>query len=210
MSIAFSFSLQGLAPNYYDGIRKNAEAIATRFTNATMLLYTCENIKDIAIPNLTFKVIKRNYSDDLSCHFWRFEAVTLSEYSHVCVRDIDSTVSDREVAAIHYWIKSTKTYHCMRDHECHSYNGGCPHPILGGMWGAVPTKVYPQFKSLLKYWLDKKRPFKRYADMWFLNRYIYPYVLQDGIQHDSQDTHWGGIKFPTHRIGTEFVGAYDY
>lgn len=205
--IAFAFSLQGQEPRYFNGLYKNAEAIKRLWPDATMLIYTTENIPDLGIKT---RVFREAPCKDTTCHFWRFKAITLKEYDHVCVRDIDSTIGERETLAVKLWIESGKTYHCMRDHPCHSYSGGCPHPILGGMWGAVPARSPDNFLRLVNYWIVTKRPFVRFSDMWFLQRYIYPYLLQDGIQFDSQDCHWGGVPFPGERTEQNYVGKYDY
>ena len=45
-------------------------------------------------------------------------------------RDLDSRISEREVAATQEWLQSGLAVHAMRDHP------GQKHPLLGGMWGA--------------------------------------------------------------------------
>lgn len=51
------------------------------------------------------------------------------------VRDLDSIISSREIAAVKVWLKSGKTYHMMRDHPYHTV------VILGGN-GSFITKSY--------------------------------------------------------------------
>ncbi|KAK8405419.1 hypothetical protein O3P69_001755 [Scylla paramamosain] len=46
------------------------------------------------------------------------------------ISDVDSRVSQREVAAVEEWLASRKMFHVMRDHPSHNV------PVLGGMWDA--------------------------------------------------------------------------
>ena len=45
----------------------------------------------------------------------------------MCSRDLDSYLFKREEDAVHYWIRTNKTLHSMRDHSSHGTE------ILGGM-----------------------------------------------------------------------------
>ena len=45
----------------------------------------------------------------------------------MCSRDLDSDLFKREEDAVHYWIRTNKTLHSMRDHSSHGTE------ILGGM-----------------------------------------------------------------------------
>ena len=45
------------------------------------------------------------------------------------VRDLDSNISPREVAAVQEFLQSSKEFHVMRDHPYHGV------AILGGTWG---------------------------------------------------------------------------
>lgn len=205
MRFAFAFSLQGTDPKYTRGVERNLTALQRYFgSDAMMLLYGDVNPGE----HTNLEWMPREAKGDTSCHFWRFAAVCDTRFDRVCVRDIDSVVSEREVAAVLEWESSGLGFHCMRDHYWHTTGGGAPFPVQGGMWGAMPARVPKNFGNLLAWWVKNKGPFQRYSDMWFLNRYIYPHLLVDGMQHDGCDSHWGGRNFPTPRVGSEYVGEY--
>lgn len=210
MTILFSFSLQGKDPRYTKGVEENLKSIRKLFGNAHMVVYSPDDPSDYVFGDKTgLHWEKVEPRDDNSCHFWRFKAISNVEYDYVCVRDIDSLVSLREHAAVMHWIETGKSFHCMRDHYWHTEAGGAPFPIQGGMWGAKPSSAPKNWSILVDYWLTNKAPFGRYSDMWFLNRFIYPLLLTDGIQHDGCGSHWTGLSFPTRREGNDFVGQVE-
>lgn len=68
--------------------------------------------------------------------FPRFFAVHDTNYTRVIIRDTDSNLHFREVAAVREWIWSGMDYHTMHDNPKHYV------PMLGGAWG-VKTGVIP-------------------------------------------------------------------
>ena len=50
-------------------------------------------------------------------------------------RDLDSRITEREVAAVVEWLQSGQALHVMRDHPGHKV------PMLGGTWGARITQA---------------------------------------------------------------------
>lgn len=208
--IAYSFSLSGSKPQYTSGVQKNIDALDRLFPGCTMLVYCPDDIEQYVSDKRSIIVerVPVEPSKDLACHLWRIQAVCRREFTHVCVRDIDSIVSDREAAAVRQWLDSDFGYHCMRDHHWHTMHGDVKNPIQGGLWGAMPSRVPDRFEYLLTWWLARKRPFARSADCWFLNRFIRPLMLRDGLEHDGCGSHWGGVPFPTPRVGNEYVGEY--
>lgn len=208
MNILFSFSLQGQEPKYVKGVQANLDAITNYFGNTAVMRVYGDYLPPLDTKDrCMIDWIRRDPKKDLSCHFWRFLAAVDARFDYVCIRDIDSVVSIREYNALLDWFKSGKHYHCMRDHHWHAQ---APNPVQGGLWGLIPKYAPPNFETLLDWWLRYKGPFKRYSDMWFLNRYIYPHILHNGIQHDGCGSRWGGIPFPTTRLYDEYVGSYAF
>ena len=60
---------------------------------------------------------------------WRFLPALDATVETLLVRDLDSQISNREVAAVSEFLKSNKEFHVMRDHPYHGV------AILGGTWG---------------------------------------------------------------------------
>jgi hypothetical protein len=149
---------------------------------------------------------------NLSGYFWRFLLYdTLAEFDYYIFRDLDSRITDREVAAVNEWIESGKTLHIMRDHPHHDW------PMMGGMWG---MKRVPglNMTDLILDWVAKN-PYPEYfgrkdkadgwmTDMFFLRDVIWPMFKDDCLQHDEMfGNKYGETKpFPTKRVGLEYVG----
>jgi len=117
--------------------------------------------------------------------------------SIVLVRDADSRISYRETNAVEAWIESGLGFHIMRDHPAH-YCG-----ILGGMWGARTICMLP-----LKSIFEQLNPVGFYGeDQIFLQKYVYPIAKRDALIHDSFFAfELFSKRFPTARLGMEFVG----
>ncbi|CAF1613641.1 unnamed protein product, partial [Didymodactylos carnosus] len=79
-------------------------------------------------------------------------------------RDIDSPIFDREVSAVNEWIASDKMFHIMRDHPQHDT------AILGGLWGIKKFEI---------------PCYNRKGDQQFLEKYIWPLIRTNSLQHDS-------------------------
>ena len=60
---------------------------------------------------------------------WRFLPALDLTVDTLLVRDLDSDISPREVAAVEEFLQSSKEFHVMRDHPHHGV------AILGGTWG---------------------------------------------------------------------------
>ena len=65
----------------------------------------------------------------LSGLMWRFLVLDDHEVDRFLIRDADSLISKREVAAIEAWQQSDKRFHLMRDYFSHT------ELLLAGMWG---------------------------------------------------------------------------
>ena len=61
---------------------------------------------------------------------WRFLPPVDPQVEIFLCRDLDSRISEREVAAVTEWLASSRPLHSMRDHPAHNT------PLLGAAWGA--------------------------------------------------------------------------
>ena len=132
------------------------------------------------------------------------------------VRDLDSTISSREVEAVKEFINSsTKDFHIMRDHPNHQK------PIMGGLFGVKLTGSSRQkYEKILMTVLSDQEHSRaprsqRDHDQFLLTKHFWPEVRNDALMHDSYtcQNYWNTQPFPTQRekntVGN-FVGAILY
>ena len=192
----FSFSLTGNKPRYTRGINLNCKALEHLLPNKHQVFLHIDDTVSVEIPN-NWHVVRHATNKTNECMFWRFETVdcaVVDSNKIVHVRDIDSVITQREIELL----KSLdKKVYCIRDHQWHI---DMPYPVLGGLWGAAPSALDPHFADLVRWWIVNKAPFEYLADMWFLNRYVYPHIITRGIEIES---------LPSRRWGTLIRPAYD-
>jgi len=128
-------------------------------------------------------------------------------------RDLDSRVTEREVAAVNEWLESNKTLHSMRDHPWHTV------PIMGGGWGSKldtdsSRRNWDQsWKSILSDSLARSGATDKGADQTLLTRHVWStWGSRDSIHHDSYTCYLfsGSTGWPTQRLNTtdhNFFGA---
>jgi hypothetical protein len=68
---------------------------------------------------------------------WRFLPLGDPTVDVFLSRDLDSSLSVRESAAVAEWEDSNFTFHAMRDHPYHTV------ALMGGMWGANNVHLGP-------------------------------------------------------------------
>jgi len=141
---------------------------------------------------------------------WRFLPLSDNNIDVVCSRDLDSPLSEREEDAVMFWLESGKIMHSMRDNPVHGIS------ILGGLWCFRNSKNRMKAEYILNKLLrnaKKRIPQIKEAqkgnDQNVLNRYMWPIVKKDSIQHDSFlcTMFPGSIPFPSQRKPGIFVGC---
>jgi hypothetical protein len=138
--------------------------------------------------------------------YWRFLAADEHEAEAAIFRDVDSRLSEREVAAVDEWLSSGKQFHIMRDHPAHRW------PIMAGMWGVRPGALAP-LRKLIRGWRLRRRllayEFGLVAtDQAFLRAAVYPHARDNAMIH-SEFFHFEGEDvrpFPVLAAPGEFVG----
>lgn len=187
---------------YHENSYINA-SVAKRYSNIYQHVQFC-NIKNS--PN----------NGDLSRingMIWRFLPITDTFVNIACFRDLDSPIIKREEDAVSVWLNSTKIVHIMRDSQFHKF------AVLGGTWCFRTKKNISMSSQILKLILSKASYRKRrnkttdlkWEDQNILQKYVWPLIKNDSIQHDSYHCklYPGSIPFPTQRnIDKAFVGCY--
>jgi hypothetical protein len=160
-----------------------------------------------------------DYPEDQTSTFWRFNVFsTYPDYAYYLIRDTDSRLCPREIAATNQWIESGKDFHLMRDHPYHNV------PVLAGLWGATGnaadlcSQVLPAVPHE-DFYLEVNRYVNHAAyqsndfyqvDQWWLRTRLHRRMRPSVWVHDSmfklydrrRDIH----QFPTPRGRGEFVG----
>lgn len=205
MKLGVSFSLFGTKPHYLKGLRKNASVLQDIYPDSTMIIHTDqpETVKS-KVPHAD--IVEYPVSETFEGCFWRFLSYNDDRFDAVLFRDADSVVNVREAAAVQDWLSRDLPLYASLDHIAH-YKGEWP--VMAGMWGARKEGIPFDFNYLVKWWLEKKAPFKYTSDQWFLRRYIWPLIASgDGVLYSKNiSSRWRGEKWPKHKKYDSFVGA---
>ena len=102
------------------------------------------------------------------------------------------------------WLKSNKSFHCIRDHPGHER-----WPISAGLWGSIPSYLQHVFKNKTFSEYMKNMGFGYTQDQIFLRDIVWPQLKNDAYCSDSftckkwESSH----PFSTNRsVNYEFVG----
>ena len=191
MKFSYSLSLRlgHRDAQYIAGFRYNVNKIRSTWPSASITLHHDSSVGAdlLCLADATVEWERRN---DLSCAFWRFASI--DNLDTVLVRDCDSPIIDREIAAVNHWLACDKLLHTMHDHPAHAAK-----TVLAGLWGAKPGGLPLNFAYLVRWWLTHRAPFTYGTDEWFLHRYVYPYVIRNGLSHRSVRTDFQfSVAFP--------------
>ena len=134
---------------------------------------------------------------------WRFFPTLDPQVDIYLCRDLDSRVSEREVAAVEEWLGSGRAVHSMRDHPAHNT------PLLGASWGArldteeqnVRHKWARAWDKILTDKLAWAPRGEKGPDQTVLQRHVWPWAKFVAMQHDSYTCHLypHTIGWPTQR-----------
>lgn len=192
------FALWGADPKYLVGAVRNAELAKTIYPGWVARFYIGTSVPRSIVEQLRkndAEIIEMGVPGDWTGTFWRFLPAGDPDVEVMISRDVDSRLSLRERTAVDAWLRSTKAFHIMRDHPCHTLE------IPAGMWGArggILRNINDMVKAYHKddYWQ---------VDQNFLREKVWPLVAHQAFVHDEffqRTPH----PFPTARIDYEFVG----
>jgi hypothetical protein len=173
-----AFCLYGKDKKYQQGALENAKLIKKYLPGWTPIFFVSDDLPQklsdaLQVTGATLLTAESNWPRHKM--LWRLLALWVEPCTRVILRDTDSRITLREVAAVEEWIASDYPIHIMRDHPCHGT------PILGGMWGAKPLFVRRFLnQDILLHWSEKDG-----TDQDLLRKYVYPKVKSHAIIHDS-------------------------
>jgi hypothetical protein len=212
MKKVVSFCLWGNNPHYIEGAFTALASALERYPGWEPWIYLAEDVAENVAAMLASKgaiIIRMNRQEwDSQNHksqnlqflpaFWRFLPASDPNVEILLVRDLDSPITFREVAAVNEWISSDKPFHIMRDHPKHEY------PILAGMWGCR-TKILRDMAHLVRKW----KRFDYYGcDQKFLGTVVYPRIHKQVWVHSECIMFPGEFlhPFPASSPDVEFIG----
>lgn len=194
-----SFSLYGLNPVYREGLIRNILTVQSVLPDYVPVAYISAEQDGEFIQRLRglgARVLIQSDDWPRNGMFWRFLVIFEESAERILVRDCDSDILEREVAAIRAWETSEESFHIMRDHPLHAA------PIMGGMWGAKVDFLRP---------IVNKDDFMRYGESKGLDQeylaLLYPKVVNSALIHDSIFRYERRSRsFPIERKNLEFLG----
>ena len=202
-----SFSLWGSTPRYLRGALRNALLIPEIYPGWKSRFYIDETVphdfQSILFAlgcDLRLMPEKQSLRQKLC---WRFLVANDPSVGRFLVRDCDSVVSQREVAAVQQWIGSECWFHVMRDWWTHT------DPILAGMWGGI-SGVLPDLTELLTAYRPKAKETAN-VDQWFLRDVLWGSVKHSAFVHDRCFRCPGSYEWPTATpAGNSHVGMNEH
>lgn len=190
-----SFALWGSDERFLNGALQNIVLAKSSYPGWTCVIYLHEGSPSNWAQQLEsagFVVYKRGTKKgEWEGLFWRFEPIFNPEVSCTIVRDCDSRVNPREVAAVRQWLHSGRFFHVMRDHYEHNM------PIMGGMFGC---HYWAKFENLLSEWKDFGC---KGDDQRFLADKVWPEIRSRSLVHDRYAE---GLSMPN----KDGNGSYEY
>jgi hypothetical protein len=205
MKNVISFSLWGNNSYYVDGAFVVLDSAKRYYPNWECWVYVSTDVEAATVDKLKAYGVKVIIKDPPKGKaykflpaFWRFLPASDLRVERFVVRDLDSPITHREVAAVNEWERSGKVLHIMRDHPKHEV------PIMAGMWGAKASALRDMEKLISKW-----NNYARYgSDQKFLAHIIYPRFCDDALIH-SECTMLYGEKihpFPERLEDANFIG----
>ncbi|XP_050715764.1 uncharacterized protein LOC126998320 [Eriocheir sinensis] len=169
-----SFSLFGNDSEYWKGLGQILPEVEKLYPGWKVRVYTNPRGRAAALcpllhrhPSLLFVCDVTNLPPPLgnlsSVHpmIWRVAPLGDPQVDTMIVRDTDSQVTQRQVAAVQEWLASGKAFHVMRDHPNHDM------PVMGGMWGATwgkdPAKTGRIMRTLRAQVISRSAGKKQYG-----------------------------------------------
>jgi hypothetical protein len=181
MKKIISFSLFGSNPIYLKGLDRNIELSRIHYPNWKIRVYAdTENYSKINKYRHDEKIEIVEFRSEFSNQglFERFKPLFDKDVDIWVSRDLDSSITSREVAAVNEWLESGRDLHVMRDSHNHSY------PIMAGMFGMRKINAFSRLRieSLMEKYFSSDMT----SDQRFLAQVIWKKFKPNTLIHD----HW--------------------
>ena len=201
-----AFSLFGDNPRYGETAKLNVMVAQQLLPQWTCRFYVDDSVPEqvraglLALGAQVHEVSPQD-RQELSGLMWRFLVLEDVGVDRFLIRDADSLISRREVAAIEAWLQSGKCFHLMRDYFSHT------ELLLAGMWGGCGGIFKNVRQQMVQYIAQGQYLGARVVDQHFLRLHIWPTVKQSLLSHDPVFGFMDGQDFPPHEaqdLGLDF------
>lgn len=187
-----AFSIWGSNPRYLRGALRNALLIPELYPGWQARFYLDQSVplelRELLLSLGAECVLMPEDQSLRQKLCWRFLVANDPSVGRFLVRDCDSVVSQREVAAVSEWLRSERWFHVMRDWWTHT------DPMLAGMWGGV-AGVLPDLQGLLRRYQPVAKETAN-VDQWFLRDVLWGSVRQHALIHDRCYRSEGSMTWP--------------
>lgn len=187
-----AFSLWGHQPRYLRGALDNAQAAPALYPGWTVRFYVDATVPQeiqAALTTLGAELVQEPPDQSLRMRLgWRFKVANDPTVGRFLVRDADSLINPREVAAVQAWLTSDRWFHVMRDWWTHC------ELILAGMWCGV-AGVLPDLQARLARYSPRLMETPN-VDQWFLRDQVWSYVRRSCLMHDRCFHLPGSLPWP--------------
>lgn len=176
-----AFSLYGNQPRYCETLIKNVEVARELYPAWTCRIYLDDSVPQhvwqrLQQPNV--QLVDMSEEKTVFPTLWRFLVIDDASVKRYIVRDADSLLSEREVAAVEAWLHSPYWFHHMRDYFTHT------ELLLAGMWGGCHG-VFSQVEQQIRDFIAQYQGSERFTDQYFLKRVLWPTVRDSILNHDA-------------------------
>lgn len=186
----FSFCLYGTASYYYTGLLENIRTIQQYYPDFSIVVYLGECNASWVLPD-SVRVIHTGKAGPINMLF-RYKALADADVGFV--RDADSRITERDRWCINEFLRSSYSYHIIRDHVWHRSK------IMGGMFGWKKRYVVE---------FDEAHPSGYGYDEQILSQQVYPLIRDQTLVHTNINGYLGEhserIAIP-HIDSRDFVG----
>lgn len=202
-----AFSLWGRNPRYLRGALQNLIRARELYPD-----FTCRFLVDSSVPYDILSALASEGAQVVHCDpsesllqrlARRFQVADDSSVRRYLIRDVDSVVGPREVAAVNDWFTSRLPFHVMRDWWTHT------DPMLAGMWGGIGGVLPPLAPLIQQY--QPEHAETAHIDQWFLRDVIWPSIRPRTFVHDrcfrTEKSHPFPLPDPG---GEEHVGQNEF
>ncbi|XP_066949025.1 uncharacterized protein [Macrobrachium rosenbergii] len=216
-----SFSLYGKFLNeYYNNTPSIITQVSSTYPGWLIRIYHDMNLERkeqeqwmcsliCKYPNVDFCHVKNLTGGlgDLSWtigSIWRVSVLGDPLVTQFLIRDMDSPILQREIAAVNDWLESRKCFHFMRDNPMHDQ------PIMAGMWGGCNSfypDAMPRLRNIVFKWSNKSTSHHS-RDQLNLSWLLWPTFKKNHTAHDAYSCleYPESRPFPTKRLNFTFIG----
>ncbi|MCO5066142.1 MAG: hypothetical protein M9924_17250 [Rhizobiaceae bacterium] len=189
-----AYSLFGASPRYCEVAIMNCVAAARLLPDWRCRFYCDETVPSEIFRRITeaggeIRMVDAQARESIPALMWRFLAADDPDVSRFLMRDANSLIGEREVAAVQAWLESGRWFHVMRDNYTHT------EIMLAGLWGGC-TGVIPDMRREMIAFVKPGDFVPSHVDQHFLRKRVWPTVRQSVLSHDRLFHFFNNEPFP--------------